>query len=437
MAVSRTIGVWALIGLMLNNMIGSGIFGVPGELARMLGRVSPIACIVAGLAMIVIIACFVEVGSQFSESGGPYLYVRTAFGRLLGIQVAWFTALAPIAAAAAQATLFATYLAGFFPAAGSGIGRAGAIMGVVGLPLIANLIGVRAGKGLSSLLVIAKLLPLAALIVAGLVFMASTNAAAVAPVMPDSSITTGVWLMAIMIAGFSYGGFENALSATGDVRNPRRYVPIALGASLFICIVINALIQWVATRALEFAPGEIDRPLAAAGSVVMGPAGGKLIALAALISTAGAISVTVLAVPRLLAALGQHGDLPAEFARSRANGAPVLATLTVALIVIALGVSGTFKWALAVTAGSMTIFAAAVCAALPRLRRLQPAAATVRVPGAPLLATIGVLASVLMLFQLQRSEYTPIVATMAIALLNWWIVRKRDPELRPAPDSAN
>ena len=108
MPSSRSIGVWALIGLMLNNMIGSGIFGVPGELASMLGRLSPVACILAGLGMAIIIACFVEVGSQFSESGGPYLYVRTAFGRLLGIQVAWFTALTPVAAAAAQATLFAT-----------------------------------------------------------------------------------------------------------------------------------------------------------------------------------------------------------------------------------------------------------------------------------------------------------------------------------------
>jgi amino acid transporter len=202
-------------------------------------------------------------------------------------------------------------------------------------------------------------------------------------------------------------------------------VPIALGASLLFCMLLNALIQWVATRALEVAPGEIERPLAAAGTVVMGPAGGTLISLAALISTAGAISVTVLAVPRLLAALGQHGDLPALFARSRASGAPVLATIVVASIVIALAVSGTFKWALAVTAGSMTIFAGTVCAALPRLRRLQPLAATVRVPGAPLLAMIGVAASALLLLQLEKSEFTPIVVTMAIALLNWWLVRER------------
>jgi amino acid transporter len=425
MTHGRTIGIWALIGLMLNNMIGSGIFGVPGELASLLGRASPVACVIAGLAIAVIVACFVEVGSQFSESGGPYLYVRTAFGRLPGILVAWFTALAPLAAAGAQATLFATYLAGFYPSAGTGPGRAATIAGVVALPLVANLIGVRAGKGLSSALVVAKLLPIVALIVAGIVFVAASPAAPSPIAAPPATMDSGIWLTAVLIAVFSYGGFENALAATGDVRDPRRLVPLALTVSLGLCIVINALVQWVTSRALEGHAGTVDRPLAAAGAVVMGPGGATLISLAALISTAGAISATVLAIPRLLAALGERGDFPTLFARGRDGGTPVFATLTVALVVVVLGVSGTFKWALAVTAGSMTIFAGAVCAALPRLRNLQPGAATLRVPGGPVLAVIGVAVSALLLLQLDSSEIVPILVTVAVALLNWWIVRNR------------
>jgi amino acid transporter len=427
MPSSRSIGVWALIGLMLNNMIGSGIFGVPGELVRLLGRASPVACVIAGLAIAVIIACFVEVGSQFSESGGPYLYVRTAFGRLLGIQVAWFTVLAPIAAAGAQATLFATYLAGFFPAATAGTGRAAAIAGVVALPVIANVIGVTIGKGLSSLLVVAKLLPLAALIVAGIVFIGAQSPEAAPLPMAAAPIDSHLWLTAVLIAVFSYGGFENALAVTGEVRNPRRFVPLALATSLVLCILVNALVQWVTSRALDDATGALDRPLAAAGSIVMGPAGATLISVAALISTAGAISATVLAVPRLLAALGEHGDFPAILARTREGGTPILATLTVALVAVALGVSGTFKWALAVTAGSMTIFAGAVCAALPRLRKLQPSAAVIRVPGGPLLAVAGVLVSALLLLQLEVREALPIAITIAVASLNWWLVRNRTP----------
>ena len=428
MPVSRSIGLWALTGLMLNNMIGSGIFGVPGELVRLLGRASPVACVIAGLAIAVIIVCFVEVGSQFSDSGGPYLYVRTAFGRLLGIQVAWFTALAPIAAAAAQSTLFVSYLAGFYPALGTGLGRVAAMVGVIGLPVVANLVGVQTGKVLSSVLVVAKLLPLAALIVAGLLYAGSsptlTGPTPIAAVTPDASI----WLSAVLIAVFSFGGFENALAATGEVRDPRRFVPFALGMSLLVCIVINASIQWVTAFALEYAANGSDRPLATAASVVMGPVGATLISVAALISTSGAISATVLAVPRLLAALGQHGDLPAVLARPSDGGTPVVATLAVAAIIVLLGLTGTFRWALAVTAGSMTIFAGAVCATLPRLRALQPGAATVRVPGGRLFAVAGVGISLLLLLQLDRSEAVPIAITVCVALVNWWLVRERGPK---------
>jgi amino acid transporter len=423
MADSRAIGRWALTGLMINSMIGSGIFGIPGELARLLGKASPLACILAGLAIAVIIACFVEVGSQFAESGGPYLYVRTAFGPLMGIQIAWFTALTPMAAAAAQSTLFVSYLESFHPSLGAGPARLAVIAAVIGIPMIANLIGLRAGKSLSSLLVIAKLAPLLLLIGAGL-FYTPAPAAPAAPALAPAASSTGIWLSAMLLAVFGFGGFENALAATGAVDAPRRSVPFALTMSLAVCIVINTLIQWVTAVALE-RTGATDRPLAAAAAVMIGPWGATLMAVAALISTSGAISATVLAVPRLLAALGERGDLPKRFARARHDGTPVFATLTVAGLVYLLGVTGTFKWALAVTSGSMTIFAGAVCAALPRLRSLRPEAAALRIPGGPALAVLGVVLSLLLLLQLTPSEAAPIAITVAVALLNWWLVRRR------------
>ena len=99
----RSIGRWAMIGLVINSIIGSGIFGVPSELIRLLGRASPLAMIVAALAMAVIMAAVTEVASQFSDPGGPYLYVRTAFGRFAGLQVGWFWLLAVVGGGAASA----------------------------------------------------------------------------------------------------------------------------------------------------------------------------------------------------------------------------------------------------------------------------------------------------------------------------------------------
>ncbi len=80
-------------------------------MAGLLGRRSLLAVLIAGAAIGIIMACFAEVASQFSEAGGPYLYARTAFGRLTGI-LGWTFYLAQVAAPAANANLFVIYLAG-------------------------------------------------------------------------------------------------------------------------------------------------------------------------------------------------------------------------------------------------------------------------------------------------------------------------------------
>jgi len=79
----RAVGRWSLVALVLNSMIGSGVFGVPSLVARTLGAAGPltylIGVLIAGAGIGVIMACFAEVSSRFTEAGGPYLYARTAF----------------------------------------------------------------------------------------------------------------------------------------------------------------------------------------------------------------------------------------------------------------------------------------------------------------------------------------------------------------------
>jgi len=79
----RAIGHWSLTALVINSVVGSGIFGLPSVVATYLGRASPLGYLLAAACMAVIMGCFAEVASQFSEAGGPYLYARVAFGRFL------------------------------------------------------------------------------------------------------------------------------------------------------------------------------------------------------------------------------------------------------------------------------------------------------------------------------------------------------------------
>ncbi|MGH8267818.1 MAG: amino acid permease, partial [Steroidobacteraceae bacterium] len=77
----------------MNSIIGSAIFGLPSVVAGFVGKWSPLAVLTGGIAVSVIVACYAEAASQFSETGGHYIYVRRAFGRLAGLQVGWMNLL--------------------------------------------------------------------------------------------------------------------------------------------------------------------------------------------------------------------------------------------------------------------------------------------------------------------------------------------------------
>src|ERR1700687_4534070 len=163
----RAIGRWSLAALAVNSIIGSGIFGLPATVAGLLGKRSVLAVLIAGAAMGVIMACYAEVASPFSEAGGPYLYARTAFGHLTGILVGWMFYLAQPAAPAATANLFVIYLAEFWPAAKEPWPRFVILTVLVGLLAIINAGGARRGTAVSNMFTVAKILPLLMVVSAG------------------------------------------------------------------------------------------------------------------------------------------------------------------------------------------------------------------------------------------------------------------------------
>jgi len=87
----RGIRRWELAAIAVNGIIGAGIFGLPSEVFARIGAYSLFAFSACTLVVALIILCFAEVGSRFSENGGPYLYCRTAFGRFVGFQINWLT----------------------------------------------------------------------------------------------------------------------------------------------------------------------------------------------------------------------------------------------------------------------------------------------------------------------------------------------------------
>ena len=153
----RALGRWSLAALAINSVIGSGIFGLPSTVAGYLGTRSTVAVLIAGAAMAIIMGCFAEVASQFSEAGGPYLYARATFGRLMGILVGWTLYLAQTAAPAANANLFVVYLAEFWPRVKQPWPRFLILSLLVGLLALVNVRGTRQGAIVSNLFHLIKL----------------------------------------------------------------------------------------------------------------------------------------------------------------------------------------------------------------------------------------------------------------------------------------
>ena len=417
----RAIGRWSMVALAVNSSVGSGIFGLPSPVAGLVGKLSPLAVLLAAAGMGVIIACYGEVASQFTETGGTYLYLRHAFGRLAGLQVVWLMTLSRLTAVAAAVNLLVTYLAEFWPRATQPTPRLAVITGFIGVLAAVNCRGVGAGTHMSNAAVVGKLGALGLVCAAGIGWL-TVHPAVPAPLLTPSADS---WLKAMLLLLFAYGGYEAALNPMGEARDPRRDVAFSLFAALLIVTVLYSVLQWVVVEVLAD-PAASQRPLADAARVMLGEPGAALISVGALISVYGYVSANMLTTPRGIFAPAQAGDLPALLGAVHPRWrTPYVAIVVFAVLLWAFSQYASFAWNVTLSAVSRIVYYAGICAAVPVLRRKQPGAAAFRVPGGLTLPVLGVGICVLLLTRADFGKSVILLATVGVALLNWALVRNR------------
>ncbi len=421
----RTLGRWSLAALAINSVIGSGIFGLPSTVAGYLGPRSVIAVLIAGVAMAIIMGCFAEVASQFSEAGGPYLYARAAFGRLTGILVGWTLYLSQTAAPAANANLFVVYLAEFWPRVKEPWPRFLILTFLVWLLALINTRGARQGAVVSNVFTVAKILPLLLVILSG----ATLTLFHPAPWTGSQTYPAHAWMKAIFLLIFAYGGFESALAPTGETRNPARDTAFALIATAAVCTALYALVQWVVVGVLG-SGATSERPLAEVARITLGNSGARLVAIGALVSVYGYLSAKLLGMPRVTFALAEAGDLPPIFAAvSRRFHTPWFSILFFAAAVWGLALAGSFAWNVTLSVVARLFYYGVVCAAVIALRRKKagrPAIApsSFRLPLGPLWSVIGVAVCLLLATQTDFSKSVILGFIVAAAVLNWLWARR-------------
>ena len=418
----RAIGRWSLAALTINCIIGSGVFGLPSVISDLVGPSSPFAWLFAAGATGLVMACFAEVASRFDQSGGVYLYARTAFGRTFGITIAWTGWLARLTAAAANANLFVIYLAEFWPAAKNPIPRLLILTLLLGVLAAVNYVGVRRGAVLSNVFTAGKLLTLAGFVIAGLLFLAFHHQPLVIA-LPSGQAKT--WLHAVLLLMFAFGGYETALMVGGEAKDPRRDFPLALLIALLVCTLVYTMTQWVIVSVLPQAAAT-DRPMAAAAQAMFGVWSARVVSVGVLIACYGYLSANILGFPRILFAQSKHGDLPRGIAAVHSR----FRTPHVAIVIFSLGLwafslIGSFQWNVTISAMSRLFYYGSVCAALPVLRRKQHVPqALFRLPAGNIVAVVA-MATSLFLFPRFNRMSAVVIGVLAVCVIanSWWAAR--------------
>jgi amino acid transporter len=224
---------------------------------------------------------------------------------------------------------------------------------------------------------------------------------------------------------FAYEGYEDTVVPTGEVKNPRQSIPFALFTGMAVCMAVYTLLQFVTVATIG--KQATDRPLGEVAAVLLGPSGESLLAIAVMLSVYGYISAAILNAPRMASAFAENGDGPERLGQLHPRfRTPGLAIFAFAALVWALAETGTFLWALALSVGASTIYYAAVCASLIRLRRMRRNADALRIPWGPVWAVAGIAFSLVLLAQMNVREGLLMLVTAGIAAANWWWAKRRD-----------
>jgi APA family basic amino acid/polyamine antiporter len=313
------LGTFDFTLLVIGAVIGADIYVVAGVGASLLGPAQLVAWLIAGALAAIIALTFVQCSAIEPAVGGSYAYAREAFGPLIGFVSGWALYVGECIALPVFPLVFVNYLqavTGALPDAAL-VALKVALIAVV---TATNLAGVRQGARLNDVLSVAKLLPLAALILVGAVFLASHSTAASDNLTPFAPHGWGSLGKAVLPIFWAYAGFELAVLPAGEVRNPGTTLPrgLMLGmaiASAFYLLTVAALVIGLPSAIAAGSPSSLADAMKAMLQTFGAPgaAGTVLIGLGAAVSIVGVFDVYMLGVARLSLALASDGLFPSAF----------------------------------------------------------------------------------------------------------------------------
>ncbi len=421
--LKRIVGVPGLALTVVNFSIGAGIYALPALIGLQLGTASVFGYVLCGLMFAAIMLCYVEIGSRVKSSGGSYAYVETAFGPFAGFIVNWLFFFGwGILSDAAIINVVVDSLSVLYPQLKNSIMRAMVMAILIGLMIFVNVRGSKQSVRFVEFVTVIKLLPLICIILFGLRFV-DTNYIEISQ-FPSSDALNKTAL----ILFFSLAGFESSLNVSGEIKNPKRTVPLGILIGGLTVFTIYILIQIITQGVLGSHLAEFkDAPLAAVADRISGAAGVTLILFAATLSGLGSVNGDVLASSRLLFAGARDGLFPKFLGKIHSRfETPYTAIISYAILIFIFSVSGGFKQLAILACGALLLIYLAVVLALIKLRMKKETRIekSFKIPGGLIIPFIAIAAILYVLSNLSRMEMISISIFVAIVCVIYFVMMK-------------
>ncbi|WP_417025498.1 APC family permease [Candidatus Allofournierella excrementavium] len=373
--LKREMGLFSSVCVLVGCVIGSGIFTTPGNIAASAGSFGPnmLAWVIAGVSGVLCALVYAELAPAMPKAGGAYVYIDEAFGHGASFMYGWSMIFGNfLAVIAMMATAFASNFAVLFPGLNLSVTeqRIVATVLILGLSFV-NVLGVKSGSAVQNIFTVAKVGVLLVVIVGGLFNLSGENFTTTT----TETVEWGNSFSAAVPALTAFGGYYTLSYMSGEIKNPKRTLPLATIIGMGIVIIINALLTIACVGTVGFANlAGSATPVSDAAQQIFGGVGAMLVTLGAMISIFGSTNGALLGMPRVAYAMADNHMMFPFFAKLHPKfKTPYITIIIYAVVAICFVWTGNFMTLLMMGTFVSRLGEVAICISLIVLRKKQPA----------------------------------------------------------------
>ena len=417
----RNLGLWGIWMLVVNGLIGAGIFGLPSGAAALAGEYSVLVYAFCALLILPIILCFAELGSYFRGTGGPIRYGTLAFGPFVGFQGGWLYYLARLISFSANTVLLTDSIAYFIEGAGTGTGRIISLAIIcIGLSVI-NVLGSVESIRSMTLFTVIKFAVLILLPLGGFILLGSE----VIPSFDSPSPPSGDLGAAALLLIYAFVGFEGAVVPAGEAKRPERDMPLGLLLGLAVVAVLYMLIQLVSQAAVPDLANS-KTPLLDVSASLFGSTGAILLMVGVAASVLANLVSSMFSATRVTYALSLEKSLPRWFGEVHSRFlTPANSVVFFGVAAFLLAAFGSFTVLAAMTVLSRLFLYGMSCAAIPKLRPQFRGEGRFILKGGYAIPVLGIAACVWLMLQVSERSIWMTAIFVGIGSILYWVGKRQ------------